>query len=79
MFAHSSKNALIFKLYSEISHASQEVLNLLVSEFYGYLQTRWEELAKYERLCDMPEEAASFLAKQLDLQHTYPFITGLRP
>ncbi|KAF7138467.1 hypothetical protein RHSIM_Rhsim07G0255800 [Rhododendron simsii] len=79
MYAHSQNDVRIYELYLEISHASQEVLRLLVAEFFGYLQSCWEELARYEPMSDFPAEAASIVVKRLTSQHTYQFLMGLEP
>ncbi|KAF8377176.1 hypothetical protein HHK36_030549 [Tetracentron sinense] len=46
--------------------------------YFGYLQSRWEELAQYEPLSDFTPTDASLLVKRLDRQHTYQFLMGLR-
>ncbi|XP_059627559.1 uncharacterized protein LOC132270389 [Cornus florida] len=56
-----------------------EGLNLSVTDYFGYLRSRWEELAQYEPLSEFPFEVASLLVKRLDRQHTYQFLMGLRP
>ncbi|XP_059671155.1 uncharacterized protein LOC132316698 [Cornus florida] len=79
MYAHSRNDARIFELYQDIAKASQEGLNLSVTDCFGYLRSRWEELAQYEPLSEFPSEAASLLVKRLDRQHTYQFLMGLHP
>ncbi|GFY81214.1 hypothetical protein Acr_01g0010230 [Actinidia rufa] len=58
MYAHAHNESRIFELYREISHASQTTLGLSVADYFGYLQTRWEELAQYEPLSDFPSDGA---------------------
>ncbi|XP_059639077.1 uncharacterized protein LOC132281384 [Cornus florida] len=45
MYVHSRNDARIFELYQDIAKASQEGLNLSVTDYFGYLRSRWEELA----------------------------------
>ena len=78
MYAHAHHDSRIFELHRDIAHASQETLGLSVSEFFGYLQSRWEELAQYEPLSDFPEEAASIVARQMGRLYTYQFLMGLK-
>uniref|UniRef100_A0A2N9IGT2 Integrase catalytic domain-containing protein n=1 Tax=Fagus sylvatica TaxID=28930 RepID=A0A2N9IGT2_FAGSY len=54
-------------------------LGLSVVDYFGYLQSRWEELAQYEPLSDFPAEAASIVVTRLGRQHTYQFLLGLKP
>lgn len=77
MYAHSHNEARIFELHQEISHASQESLGLSVSEFFGYLQVRWDELAQYDPVSDFGE-TAHVAVKRLDRLHTYFFLMGLK-
>uniref|UniRef100_A0A2N9IER4 Reverse transcriptase Ty1/copia-type domain-containing protein n=1 Tax=Fagus sylvatica TaxID=28930 RepID=A0A2N9IER4_FAGSY len=79
MYAHARNDARIFELYQDVSHASQAVLGLTVVDYFGYLQSRWEELAQYEPLSDFPAEAASIVVTRLGRQHTYQFLLGLKP
>jgi hypothetical protein len=79
MYAHAHNDACIFELYQDVSHASQAALGLLVVDYFGYLQSRWEELAQYEPLSDFPAEAASIVVTRLGRQHTYQFLLGLKP
>ncbi|GFY81904.1 hypothetical protein Acr_02g0001440 [Actinidia rufa] len=58
MYAHARNESRIFELYREISHASQTSFGLSVADYFGYLQTRWEELAQYEPLSDFPSDGA---------------------
>ncbi|GFY98171.1 hypothetical protein Acr_12g0007120 [Actinidia rufa] len=60
MYTHARNESRIFELYRDISHASQPALGLLVADYFGYLQTRWEELAQYEPLSDFPSDGAAF-------------------
>ncbi|XP_038702167.1 uncharacterized protein LOC119998800 isoform X2 [Tripterygium wilfordii] len=78
MYAHAQCDSRIFELHQEVSHASQAALGLSIADFFGYLQTRWEELAQYEPLSDFPNDAA-VEAKRLDRRHTYQFLMGLKP
>ncbi|KAE9466932.1 hypothetical protein C3L33_01159, partial [Rhododendron williamsianum] len=78
MYAHARNDIRIYELYQEISHASQETLKLSVAEFFGYLQSRWEELAQYEPMSDFPADAASIMVKRLNRQHIYQFLMGLK-
>ncbi|KAF8404481.1 hypothetical protein HHK36_009366 [Tetracentron sinense] len=78
MYAHAHYDSRIFELYQDISHASQAALRLLVADFFCYLQTRWEELARYEPLSDFPIDAA-IESKRLDRRHMYQFLMGLKP
>ncbi|GFZ19458.1 hypothetical protein Acr_28g0001630 [Actinidia rufa] len=77
MYAHARNESRIFELYREVSHASQISLELSVADFFGYLQTRWEELAQYEPLSDFPSDGA-VESKRLDRRHTYQFLMGLK-
>lgn len=79
MYAHAHSDARIFELYQDISHAFQEALGFTVAEFFGYLQSRWEELAQYEPLSDFLAIAASIVSARLARQHTYQFLMGLKP
>ena len=71
MYVHARNDAHICELYRDVYHASQAALGLSVVDFFGYLQSRWEELAQYEPLSDFPTDAASIVASQLNRQHTY--------
>ena len=79
MYAHACNDVRIFELYQDVSHASQAVLGLSVVDYFGYLQSRWEELAQYETLSDLPPDAASIVLARLIRQHTYQFLMGLKP
>ncbi|GFY96557.1 hypothetical protein Acr_11g0008630 [Actinidia rufa] len=78
MYAHARNESRIFELYREISHSSQTSLGLSIADYFGYLQTRWEELAQYEPLSDFPSDRA-VESKRLDRRHTYQFLMGLKP
>ena len=58
MCAHARNESRIFELYQKISHASQTTLGLFVADYFGYLQTRWDELAQYESLSDFSSDKA---------------------
>ncbi|GFY92444.1 hypothetical protein Acr_08g0008400 [Actinidia rufa] len=77
MYAHARNESRIFELYREISHSSQTSLGLSIADYFGYLQTRWEELAQYEPLSDFLSDRA-VESKRLDRQHTYQFLIGLK-
>ena len=68
-----------FELYRYISQAFQESLGLSVADYFGYLQSHWEELAQYKPLSDYPVEAASIAFQRLNRLHTYQFLMGLKP
>ena len=78
MYAHARNESRILELYRDISHASQPTLGLSVADYFGYLQTRWEELAQYEPLSDFPSDGA-VESKRLDRRHTYQFLMGSKP
>ncbi|KAF8396921.1 hypothetical protein HHK36_018556 [Tetracentron sinense] len=78
MYAHAHCDSRIFELYRDISHASQAALGFSIADFFGYLQTRWEELAQYEPLSEFPIDAV-VESKHLDRRHTYQFLMGLKP
>ena len=48
MYAHAHHDSRIFELYREIARASQEILGLSVADYFGLLQSLWQELAQYE-------------------------------
>ncbi|GFY81621.1 hypothetical protein Acr_01g0014300 [Actinidia rufa] len=52
-------------------------LGLFVADYFGYPQTRWEELAQYEPLSDFPSDGGAE-SKRLDRRHTYQFLMGLK-
>ncbi|KAG5531449.1 hypothetical protein RHGRI_026161 [Rhododendron griersonianum] len=78
MYAHSHNEARIFELLQEISRASQKSLGLSVSEFFGYLQVRWDELAQYDPVSDFGA-TTDVAVKRMDRLHTYFFLMGLKP
>ena len=47
MYAHARNESQIFELYQDISHASRPMLGFFVADYFGYLQTGWEELVQY--------------------------------
>ena len=49
-----------------------------VADYFGYLQTRWEELTQYEVLSDFPRDGV-VESKRLDRRHTYQFLMDLKP
>ena len=61
MYSHARNDVRIFELYQDVSHTSQAALVLLVVDYFGYLQSRWKELAQYEPLNDLPPDAASIV------------------
>ncbi|KAL7172922.1 hypothetical protein ACSBR2_032400 [Camellia fascicularis] len=65
MYAHAHNDVHIFELYQEIAHTSQSTLGLIMAEFFGYTQARWEELAQYEPLIELLPKAASLVPKCL--------------
>ncbi|GFS40766.1 hypothetical protein Acr_00g0070400 [Actinidia rufa] len=78
MYAHAHHDSRIFELYREIVRASHETLGLFVADYFGFLQSRWEELAQYEPLSDFPATAAAIISQRLARQHTYQFLMGLK-
>ncbi|GFZ00775.1 hypothetical protein Acr_14g0004100 [Actinidia rufa] len=60
MYPHARNESRIFELYRDLSHVSQTSFGLSVADYFGYLQTRWEELAQYEPLSDFPSDGAVF-------------------
>ncbi|GFS35611.1 hypothetical protein Acr_00g0040930 [Actinidia rufa] len=54
------------------------MLGLSVIDYFGYFQTRWEELAHYEPLSDFTSDGAAD-SKSLDRRHTYQFLKHLKP
>ncbi|KAK0602745.1 hypothetical protein LWI29_036622 [Acer saccharum] len=78
MYAHSKNEARLFKLYQEVSHATQTSFSMSFSFFFGYLQTRWDEMAQYELISEYGK-MASVVVKSLDRLHTYFFLMGLNP
>ncbi|GFY88845.1 hypothetical protein Acr_06g0007850 [Actinidia rufa] len=78
MYAHAHHDSRIFELYQEIARASQETLGLSVADYFGFLQSRWEELAQYESLSDFPTAIAIIVSQRLARQHTYQFLMDLK-
>ncbi|GFY96782.1 hypothetical protein Acr_11g0010880 [Actinidia rufa] len=56
-----------------IARDSQETLRLSVADYFGFLQSHWEELAQYEPLSDFLATAATIVS-----QHIYQFLMGLK-
>ncbi|GFY88523.1 phosphatidylinositol-4-phosphate 5-kinase family protein [Actinidia rufa] len=54
MYAHARYESWLFELYWDISHSSQATLGFSVADYFGYLQTRWEELTQYKPFNDFP-------------------------
>ena len=79
MYAHEHNDSRIFELHREIACASQAILSVSVADFFGYLQSRWEELAQYEPLIEFPVETAALVAKRLNRHHTCQFLMVLKP
>ena len=71
MYAHKRNESRIYQLHREVSQASQDSLRFSVTNYFGYLQSRWEELAQYEPLGDIAAEAATIIVQRLDRLHTY--------
>ena len=78
MHAHKQNDSWIFELHREIARASQTTLGVLITDFFGYLQSRWKELAQYEPLSEFSAEIASLVAKCLNRQHTNQFLMVLK-
>ena len=53
-------------------------MGLSVVDYFGYLQSRWEDLVQYESLSDFPAEVASIVVTRLSRQYTYQFLLGLK-
>ncbi|GFZ11361.1 hypothetical protein Acr_22g0007590 [Actinidia rufa] len=49
-----------------------------VTNYFGFLQSRWEDLAQYEPLSDFPTAAATIVSQRLARQHIYQFLMGLK-
>ena len=47
-------------------------------DYFGKLQSRWEELAQYELLRDFPTEAVFVVLQCLNILLTYQFLMGLK-
>ena len=78
IYAHAHHDLQIFELYWEIAKASQETLGLSVADYFGFLQSCWEELAQYEPLSDFPTVVATIVSQCLARQHAYQFLMGLK-
>ncbi|GFY88884.1 hypothetical protein Acr_06g0008240 [Actinidia rufa] len=50
----------------------------LLLDYFGFHQSRWEELAQYEPLSDFPATVTTIVSQQLARQHTYQFLMGLK-
>ena len=59
LYAYECYDSRIFELYRDVAQAFQATLGLSVADYFGYLQSRWEELAQYEPLSEFPSEAAT--------------------
>ncbi|GFZ13658.1 hypothetical protein Acr_23g0020430 [Actinidia rufa] len=64
--------------FPHIVRASHETLGLSVADYFGFLQSHWEELAQYEPLSDFPAAAATIVSQRLTHHHTYLFLIGLK-
>ena len=62
MYVHAHHDSRIFELYQEIAWASQETLGFSVADYFGFLQSHWEELSQYEPLSDFPAAAATIVS-----------------
>ena len=51
--------------------ASQETLGLSIAGYFGFLQSRWEELAQYDLLSDFLVVATTIISQCLSRQHIY--------
>uniref|UniRef100_A0A2N9J4F8 Uncharacterized protein n=1 Tax=Fagus sylvatica TaxID=28930 RepID=A0A2N9J4F8_FAGSY len=54
----------------------RKLWGLSLVDYFGYLQSRWEELAQYEPLSDFPAEAASIVAHDTPIAPTATIATG---
>ncbi|GFZ15872.1 ARF-GAP domain 2 [Actinidia rufa] len=59
MYGHAHHDLRIFDLYWDIARASHETLGLSVADYFGFLQSRWEELEQYEPLSNFPAAIAT--------------------
>ena len=66
MYANAHNESRIFELYRDISHVPQPILGLSIADYFGYVQTRCEELSQYEPLSDGVVES-----KRPDRRHPY--------
>ena len=71
MYAHECNDSYIFELYQEVVHASKATLGLSIADFFGYLQSCWEELAQYEPLSEFSAKASTIVLRCLNRQHNY--------
>ncbi|GFZ14503.1 hypothetical protein Acr_24g0006930 [Actinidia rufa] len=78
MYAHAHHDSRIFELYRKLDRVSQETLGLSVANYFGFFQSRWEELAQYESLSDFLAIATTIVSQQLARQHTYQFLMGMK-
>ncbi|GFS29764.1 hypothetical protein Acr_00g0008280 [Actinidia rufa] len=63
MYAHAHHDSQIFDLYIErLLEPHKETLEFSVADYFGFLQSRWEELAQYEHLGDFLTEASVVVA-----------------
>ena len=53
-------------------------MGLSVADYFGFLQSHWEELTQYEPLSDFPAATATIVSQRLARQHTYQFLMGLK-
>ncbi|KAF9626008.1 hypothetical protein IFM89_030673 [Coptis chinensis] len=51
----------------------------LNGKYFGYLQTRWEEIGHHDAIVELTGEAAKLVAERIDRQKVYAFMMGLRP
>ena len=73
MYAHACNESQIFVFYRDITHASQPTLGFSITNYFRYLQTKWEELSQYELLSDFLSDGV-VESKLLDRRHTYQFL-----
>ncbi|KAA8517542.1 hypothetical protein F0562_017828 [Nyssa sinensis] len=76
MYAHARNDSPIYQLYRDIFRATQD--DLLVLDYFGYLQTRWEKLSHYKPLSNLSSDAAKLIVERIECQQTYAFLMGLR-
>ncbi|KAK1265656.1 hypothetical protein QJS04_geneDACA014974 [Acorus gramineus] len=75
-YGHARNDSRIYELYKDIAQATQGTQS--VTDYFGFLQARWEELAHYEPLSELPKDAATIVVGRLQRQQTYAFLMGLR-
>ena len=51
-------------------------MGLSITDYFGFLQSRWEELVQHEPLSDFPTTAATIVSQRLSHQHTYQVLMG---